>query len=99
MAYARKTKKNMVFSKQKGAKSSSLHPHLLILLHFSRKHRNFHTKADYFRSTFDLKTSARCDAMKGKEEQLQKADQTTFLRARTRTQQVSIFTFTLHHTE
>ena len=94
-----KLKKNMVFSKQKGAKSSSLHPHLLILLHFSRKHRNFHTKADYFRSTFDLKTSARCDAMKGKEEQLQKADQTTSLRARTRTQRISFFAFTLHHTE
>lgn len=68
MAYARKTKKNMVFSKQKGAKSSSLHPHLLLLLHFGRKHRNFHAKADYFRSLFDRKKAVRYDAMKGKEE-------------------------------
>lgn len=52
----------------KWEKSSSLHPHLLNLLHFGRKHRNFHTKADYFRSLFDRKNTVRSDAMKGKEE-------------------------------
>lgn len=38
------------------------------LLHFGRKHRNFHTKADYFRSLFDRKNTVRYDAMKGNEE-------------------------------
>ena len=52
----------------KWEKSSSLHPHLLNLLHFGRKHRNFHAKADYFRSPFDRKKAVRSDAMKGKEE-------------------------------
>ena len=59
-----KTKKKNGIFQMKWEKSSSLHPHLLNLLHFGRKHRNFYTKADYFRSLFDRKNTVRYDAIK-----------------------------------